>query len=262
MNYHSIEVQKKIFSLMLICVISVSVKAIEVKLKVDEFILNENKVVAFKEFLQNTRRFKANSDQDLIKNLEEDWILANAYYKLGLNDIEKEKIINLVNREMAKKYIYRLQNEAKVSDDIAKSYYLDNIENYKVMPIIDMKIFRFKSLDECDKFYQFTKSHTFVNVLDYVRDNNITVLPYKTRYNSMFPVYRNSIKDYKQIKYFTPPQFISGFFTVLYINDIIKSDKKYIPYSMIKQEIMKELNKKLYLQKRKSIIDKFRGKGE
>jgi hypothetical protein len=240
--------------------ITLQLSAVEVALKEAKFTQSKEKVKAFKKYLKNKGDFVANNEKDLLLNLEDDTILANQFFtKYYSKEVEAE-VENMVNRYLADAYIKKIQDETVLDDKIVESYYLDNIEKFKVKPVADILILQFENLDDATKFYNTTKKDS--NSLKIIRnaENKIKKkIDYKHPINRMYPAYRDSLRDYKQSDYFTPPQYIRGSFVVLYIRSVVDEDR-YYPIKDVKKYILKTLHKEVYTKERKKILDNYRDK--
>lgn len=244
-------------SIGILLAISVHVSAVEVNVKEAVFIGNKDKKDAFKEYLKSSGNFTANDDNDLYKNLEDDAILANYFIRNGISSMEQAKLENMVNRYFAEAQIKKVQNEIILDDKIIKSYYLDNLETFKIKPVADMTIVQFKTLEDASEFFFDTKDKNLKDVINDANEKAEKLTEYKHPVNRMYPGYRDSLKDYNQSNYLTPPQYIRGKFVVLYIRDI-EVKNTYYSLEEVKSHIIKTLHQKTYIRERKKLIDNYR----
>ncbi len=247
----------KILILTLIAVLHVS--AVEVSIKKAPFTSSKEKIIAFKKYLKTKGAFIANNEKDLVVNLEDDSILANAFFNKYFSKNTEAEIENMVNRYLADAYIKKIQQEIVLDDKIIESYYLDNLEKFKVKPVADILILQFENLADASDFYNSTKNIKSTDAIKNAKDKIKKQIKYKHPVNRMYPIYRDSLRDYKQSDYFTPPQYIRGNFAVLYIKNVI-DENRYYPLKEVKKYIIETLHKEVYTRERKKIIDEYREK--
>ncbi|GEM_PF-6672195 len=242
----------------LICVAAVG-RAADVQVKVAPYVRNEERITAFDDYLRTEKHFRAQSRKDLEKNLRDDWILANSFLENAYTPEEKAKVVNLVNRYLAKREVQRIQKKIGISDDVLKSYYLDHISDYRLKPIVSMKIFHFKTLEDADTFFRFAKTHSYEEAVKKAEAMQTKPIDYTHPLNMMQPIFRLSMRNKTDKEYFTPPQFVGKDFAVLYVADI-KPREGYVPFEKARKGIGKELWKKTYLRMRRQILDSYQDK--
>lgn len=220
---------------------------------------DETRITAFDNYLRKTRHFRAQSREDLEKNLRDDWLLANHFIEKAYTPMEKAEIVNLVNRVLAQKEIERIQKKIGIKDDVVKSYYLDHLSEYRLKPMVSIKIFHFASLRQADDFYRFALKHTYAQSTEKLKKDGIKAVDYTHPLNMMQPVYRLSLRNLEDQHYFTPPQFVGKGFAVVYVDTIKKRDR-YAPFDKVKKSIAKMLWQKTYLEKRAEILASYQDK--
>ncbi len=235
-----------------------TLQSAEVDVKPVPYVKNEKRVKAFDEYLREVKHFRANSWKDLEKNLRDDYLLANHFLKNGMNDDERARLTNMVNRYLAQREVQRIQKSIGISDDVTRSYYLDHLRDYKLKPIVSLKNFHFKTLEEADAFYRFAKENGYAKALQKAKTMGVEPIDYTHPLNMMQPLFRLSLKNRHDSGYFTPPQYVPKDFVVLYVADIKQRDG-YIPYDKVKRAIARELWQKTYLRKRMEILSSYDG---
>lgn len=233
--------------------------AVDVELKSAPFARNENNLAAFDQYLQEEKHFRAASKKDLEKNLREDWILAEHYIKNGLSDYEKAMIVNMVNGYLARKETEKMQREAGIDEKVVKSYYLDHLAEYKLKPILQLKIFRFDTLDNAFDFFQYAREHTYTEAEDFASKMGVAKKPFNYPSNMAPREYRNALRDMTQTGYFTAPQLIRDEYTILYVEKITHREGS-VPFGEIKETLSQELWKKTYLKKRAELVSSYQDK--
>lgn len=244
-------------SIAILLAMSMQASAVEVSVKEANFVRNKDKKEAFKEYLKSIGNFTANSDNDLYENLEDDAILANHFIHKGISSMMQAKFENMVNRYFAEAQIKKMQNEIKLDDKIIKSYYLDNLETFKMKPVADIMILQFSTLEDASEFFNTTKDKNAQDVMNEAKKKSERLIEYKHPVNRMYPVYRDSLRDYNQSNYMTPPQYIKGKFAVLYVKNV-EVKNAYYPLEEVKPYIINTLHKKTYVRERKSLLDTYR----
>lgn len=251
-----IKISRKYIAVLLILAIEVS--AVEVTIKEAPLNTSKEKIDAFKEYLKANGNFTANSENDLLKNLEDDVTLANHYIAEGMSKNEEQKINNMINRYLAKAEVKRIQEKIKLDDKIIDSYYLDNIETFKMKPIADITILQFKTLESASDFFSKTKKKESKELMIDAKEEAAKLTQYKHPINKMYPVYRDSLRDYNESDYFTPPQYIKGQFVLLYVKSI-EDKNRYYPLEKVRKYITDTLYKETFVRERRKIIDDYRG---
>ncbi len=236
-----------------------SLGAVEVEITSSVYKTDENNILAFEQYLKEEKNFRAESRKDLEKNLREDWILAEVYVQNNFNDYEKSKLTNMVNRYLAKEQIKKIQKKIDISEDVVKSYYLDHLDNYKLKPYVEMKIFNFDTLESAHAFYIFTQSHTYDESLQHAVKEDIAYVQYNNPFNRMMPEMRHSLRDMKQKNYFTPPQLYKKQYMVTYIENITEREG-YVAFEKTRKYIKKLLWKKTYLKQRSDLLSQYEAK--
>ncbi len=226
----------------------------EVDLKATAYQKDELRIQAFEEYLRKTRHFRPQKHSELDRNLKEDWLLANRFVTEGMSPKEKAFITNMLNRELARMEVERIQRSVKISDDVPRSYYMDHLEDYKLRPILSFDIYTFKTVEKAEAFYEYTKKHTAEEAAAYAKKEKIKTVPYKAAENKTIPYLRRVMKDNHSSGYFSSPVFFNKEFSVIYVADI-KPQKGYLPYEKVKPHIMNILFKKTYLEERQRIIE-------
>lgn len=218
---------------------------------------NEARIQAFEYYLKTEEHFVAKEPKELQQKLQEDWLLANRLLREGMTDFEKGRVVNALNRFMAKMQIKRIQDAVKIPDDVPMSYYIEHKNNYKLKPVFTFELYRFKRFDDALAFYNYASVHAKADVDQYVKDNNISTRPYVAPENRALPALRLMMKDKTSVDYFTYPVLIKRNFNVIYVDDIEKR-AGYLPYGKVKKHILSILFKETYLRAREKTIEEER----
>lgn len=234
-----------------------SLFAVNVELNSSPYVKNQNNIDAFTVYLRDVKNFRANKEADLDKNLHDDWMLANNYLSKHITPLERAEVTNMVNRYLAAKEIRRVQESIQLSDDIVKSYYLDNLDKYRLKPMLNLTLFTSKNLDKAREFYDYASSHNIAQAKEYADKNSSKIVykDYSASENRTVPVIRRAMRDMNSTNYFTPPLFHIDSFLVVYV-DNIEQRSGYVEYERVKSSIVKLLRDKTFIQERKKIVEK------
>ena len=239
-------------SILLTFVLVYFASAVDIDVKIEPYVKNEENIAAFNQYLKTEKHFTADSQKGLDKHLHDDWLLANHFAK-DMSSYEKALLTNMVNRYLARKEIEKIQKSIKLSNDVLKSYYLDNLKDYKLKPLVDLTVFNFKTLEDAHTFYKYSQEHNYTQTSEFAKEQEVKQFEYKYPLNKMMPIFRLSLRDLKQTGYFTPPLFYGKEFLVIYVKDIKQRDG-YLSFKKVKGHIGTILHKQTYLQKRNELI--------
>lgn len=231
--------------------------AADVVLEAVPYEKNESRIQAFEYYLKTEEHFVAKDPKELDQKLQEDWLLANRLIREGMTDFEKGRVVNALNRFMAKMEIKRIQDAVKIPDDVPMSYYIEHKNNYKLKPVFSFVLYSFKTFDDALAFYSYASVHAKAEVDQYATDNNISTRPYVAPENRTLPALRLMMKDKASVDYFTYPVLIKRNFNVIYV-DGIEERSGYMPYGKVKNHILSVLFKETYLRAREKAIDEER----
>ena len=208
-----------------------------------------------RELIMQRNHFVPSSDKDVEKIIIDNKKLSNAFVDCCWPERKVELEVEL-NELLAKKYIRYIQAQVKIPDDIAKSYYLDNIEKYKYGPTAKLDIYTFDKLEDAFETYQKLESLPLKKALALLREKKVESYPYSGPLKFMYPHIRAALKNKKDKDYFTPPQFDGGKFILIYVKELDEDDH-YVEYEKVKQSIVRELHKKTYLRMRDEALKKY-----
>ena len=229
--------------------------AIEVKLLQDSNITVDNDDVrAIRNFFVQKYNFHITDTRGAKKIVEENRILANQFLKEGLFQKNKKSIQIEIEDMLAKRYVKDLQNRTKISDKVAKSYYLDNIQKYKKPPKVSIVSYRFEDIDNAYRFYK--ESNTTSIDLLVKKYKPIKQMEIEKKEINALPKSIRDFIDPDKNSYTLPPFVISkGKVDVFYIKEYYPADG-YIPFEDVKNQIKNSLHKQTFAKERKKILEK------
>ena len=172
--------------------------------------------------------------------LSDNRILSNLYMQKypAFNEEQEIKLKHMTEKYLAEKFIMEYQEENYQSDDIAKSYYILNQDDYMGPKRYDYTYFIFESFDEALQFYNAKKNDTDYLEKFSVTENNASVIPFvkQPEYSTYYTVV-DAVK-HSELPLLLPPQQIKKYEVILVRN---VHEQQPIPYENVKKEIKDKL---------------------
>jgi len=229
--------------------------AIEVSLMEDTNItVDKDDIQGIRNLFVQKYNFHITDTKGAKRIVRENRLLANQFLKEGLFKKKKKEIILEIEDMLAKRYIKHLQNKTKISDKIAKSYYLDNIQKYKKLSKVTMVRYRFDNFDDAYGFYKESNT-TSIDALKkkYKPNDQLTI----EKEVDKLPKFIQGFVESDKESYALPPFVVSkGKIDVFYVQKYHPSDGGYIPFEEVKDRIKRELHKQTFSKERKKILEK------
>lgn len=184
-------------------------------------------------------------------------LLSEQYIKeYGLNNEYLTTLRLSIEKDLAEKLVAENLKQLDVNDDVIKSYYIDNKEDYKKPDEVKLKIYEFNDYDSAQKFYKLF-SKNIANIDLYSTDNNISIKEIKSpivNLNALIAIAANVTK--KEINKISYPIRINGKFIL--VEPIEYYTNLYQDYKLKKDEIKLKLLLKISNDKRKELLEKYR----
>jgi hypothetical protein len=221
--------------------------ALEIEMRPEKKIeVTNSDVEAIKEYTRKRYRFIMNED-GARKVVRENRILANEYVRQGLLSKKERDLIRIeVEKKLADAMVSKIQRRIRISDEVAKSYYKDHLDEFKKPDEIKIVRYRFKRFDDAVEFYKGSKKGV----------GEKKDLGWK-RIDSLKPAYRSFIEKGKE-GYYLPPIIVGkNVYDVLYIEKYKNNDSKHIPYEEVKEKIKDLLYKKTFDRERAKILERY-----
>lgn len=244
---------KVIFSLLLYCF---SLYAIELNITTSKDInaSKEEIKATIDQYMQNHVKIEY---QDAKKVVEDNRIMSDIYIKKNpLDDYAKSTILLRIEEFFAGKFIANLQQKESLSDDILKSYYIENTEEFKEPAYLKMKFFTSNNYETIYKLYSKIKENKSIPNRKFLKENNISARDV----NASITQLRRDIVDMLPSKdmngFFTTPEFFTDHYTLIYILE--SKEEKIKSYSMVKNDIKHKLLLKTFKRKRNEFIKKYK----
>lgn len=245
----------KKLSVAFMALFSVQSMAVEISLTPSKAsVVTPEEGAILKSIIFERKRFTPNNDNDIRKIILDNKMLANAF--IESKDFDKQAKLRLevsVNEMLAKQYVKTIQAKISISDDIAKSYYYDHIDNFKYGPMAKLDIYTFPKLDDAFSTYERVRSKGPDEVRKMLEAKGVKSRPYNGALKFMYPEIRNALRNSKDQNYFTPPQYHDGGFILIYVKEMNASEN-IVPFEKVKKSILLDLRKKTYLKMREEAI--------
>ena len=247
--------KKILLSLEIFLLLSISVQAVEVKVREKPPSANVEFVQAFKDYIEGKTGFIPNSDEDVKRIEYENELLANAYFHKHHGKYLDTWVNVLVNDKMAKKMIREIQESIIIDDEVLRSYYLANLDKYRAAEQAKVDVFLFDTIESAFDVYKYSRQHDINTSRAYAKAHALKMVAYNTSIHSLYPTVRASITDRKKQDYFTPPYLSSKKFALTYVHKVWDPDT-ILSYESVKAGIVRMLHKKTYLRERKKLVEK------
>ncbi len=231
--------------------------AIEVNIKVDKKPsqeVSQEEINAIQDYFYELYHFHM-SEKGAKKLIQENRALANEYLKKHkLSSYDKNRIRVTTELYLANKFVKQIQNSVKLSDDVLRSYYIDNKDKYLQPNTVDFVAFIFDTPEDAIKFYEENKKSDLKKLKDIAKKDKIIIKEYKKRPLKQLKIsLRYLINKYQ---HGLLPPLIGEKSSVIYVENLDRK-KRYKPYSEVKKEIEKILKNKKFLEERKKILKKY-----
>jgi len=192
-------------------------------------------------------------DDDALNIIQENRFLADEYIKK--NQVPQEVLLNMkleFEKHLASEVVREMESKIEIEDEVVKSYYIANKEEFYKAPEIELNIYRFQTFDEAYLFYK-----RFVSQKDgideYVNEHNVSNNTEKTEVNRLNKLFQEMILNTKeQPPFLLPPQFFYKHYSVLYIKHIGEADV--LEYEFVKEKIAKKLHEKALDRMKKEML--------
>ena len=190
-------------------------------------------------------------------------ILANAYVEqYGVpKELQVRFRFNL-EKALVRELIRKVEKNIDLSDNVLKSYYLANKEEFRVPKKIVFTLMTLPDYQQALSLYNHYKNIPS-EVKDFKGDkeNNITVEQFTMGLQEMNPALKVVLKDTNATQYLTPPQKFYKNYIVMYVQSFVPAG--YRPYdSKVKSEIRALLLKKVYNRTKKELVEKYGAEDE
>ena len=221
------------------------------------FSVTPRHVDAMKAHLYEKTRFKPNADKDVIQILQDNHLLAQQYLsKLDpqQRQIEMDVILDEV---FAEKMIKDAQRKAKIPEDVVRSYYLDNLENYRLHPLYTLHIYQSDDFEQLFQLFQFATDHGAKDVSAKAEALKLKAVQYRQPYKRMPPYLRDLLDDSAKAGKYFPPLYTPKGFVVIHVADV-KPQEGYWDFQNAAISIRSTLYQKTYLRMRDTLLKELR----
>lgn len=240
-----------------LCAMSMALSAITLNIGLDD---GAPITTAEKEaFIADTRQKqritidKKEAERILTENrrLADGWIKED-----GLTENELLKIRFDLERAFSERLIRKHQEKIEIDDDVLKSYYMANKDEFVYGTGVSFKAYTFGAFNEAAAFYAKFKDN-YSSIPEYVNENNITVVEStRNTLSSLHPVIESMLLDHNKTNYITAPGRFKGKFVVL---DVLEFTEDIVhPYNKaVKKNIRNKLYYKTKSKSREMLLEKY-----
>ncbi|MBN2895261.1 MAG: hypothetical protein JXK05_05145 [Campylobacterales bacterium] len=237
-----------------------SLFAVEITIKPSSTYTANQQEVGLLQSMFMKQRIQIDAD-DALDLIQQNRFLSDHY--LATNKIPEEVMLNLrleFEKHLASEVVREMEAKITIDDEVTKSYYVANNEEFKKPKSIKLSIFRFETFNEALAFYtQFVDLNAEVD--SFAKEHNISSSTEAIEINKLNKLFQEMIAQSKtNPPFLLPPQFFYKHYSVLYVRSV--SEQGVYEYEDVKDKIEKIIHEQALDRMKKELLKPYRQKEE
>lgn len=199
--------------------------------------------------------------EDAFELIQQNRFLSDHYLKT--NKVPEEVMLNLrleFEKHLASEIVREMESKITIDDEISKSYYVANKQEFKKPKSIQLSIYRFETFNEALGFYtQFVNMNSEID--SFVKENNISSSTETIDLSKLNKLFQEMIAQSKtNPPFLLPPQFFYKHYSVLYVRSA--SEEGVYEYEEVKEKIADIIHEQALDRMKKELLKPYMQKEE